>query len=99
MSDPILAKPAFTGATPAADAADFEGLIASDEAAVLLKPVALPTSLLDVPKEVEPAPVAAAIADSTFGQLTVEEFTAFEVHDVTPTEGEYLFAVEQKFLK
>jgi hypothetical protein len=73
MSDPILAKPAFTGATPAADAADFGDLIAGDEAAVLLKPVALPTSLLDVPKEVEPAPAAAAIADSTFGQFAVEQ--------------------------
>lgn len=99
MPDPIFAKPAFTGATPAADAADFVDLIAGDEAAALLEPVAVPTSLLDVPKQVEPAPVAAAIADSTFGQLRVEEFPAFDVHHVTPTEGEYLFAVEQKFLK
>src|SRR5271165_3764287 len=99
MSDAILAEPAFTGATPAADAADFGDLIAGDEAAVLLKPVALPTSLPDVPKEVEPVPVAAAIAHSAFGQLRVEDFTAFDVHDITPAEGEYLFAVEQKFLK
>ena len=27
------------------------------------------------------------------------DFTAFDVHDITPTEGEYQFAVEQKLLK
>lgn len=89
-------------AAPASTDLDFDSLIATSDTAAVADDF---DSLVSSSTPDDDGPTLAALAlreqvsSDDFGVLNVEDFAAFNASDYTPEAGEYIFSVEQKYLK